>query len=870
MSIRRRIGASFPGLRAVLFAFALSAPAVNAAATPAGSADPDPRPQPRAVGMLAEWFAANPELVGVSGTGSKPYERLAWFGRTRQGPAGRSGGRLRAEASEVGRRRTAPFERSGGSEWFNTGPTDFSGRATALAFDPTDPDVVYTGTAGGGLWKSTDGGDTWDPLTDDQASLSVGALQVLPWAPNVVLLGTGEGQGVQFAGWTMDVWGVGMLRSTDGGQSWGTTSLAYPISGFHGFNAIAVNESTQTILAAATDGLWRSTDDGASWAQVVSPGVIFDVKYKPGDPQRATIVRGRDPFLNSTYLGPNGVLATTDDGLSYAPFGTGLPPDSTIGKSKLAVSADDPSILYGHFVQMIPGSSSSLGTYRSTDDGATWSLRNPQNIVNMQGWYNLALVADPDDADHILAGGVLLYESFDGGSTLTQAAPFQGNGSAFLPHVDNHALVYEPGSASNVWVACDGGVWKSTNDGGAWASRREGIVSYQFYDICVAQVSPTLVVGGTQDNGVPRRLTADWLDPTLVGDGAVCNVSADRDNIIYAQVQTSLHFKSVNTGQSWSAINTGIATAGPFIAPQSQDQTDRRHLYTSANDGIYRTTNGGNLWTKRATHSARWIDISPLDGNVVWTVSNFSGVWLTTNDGATWTFSGTFPANGLETKIHAHPGDVMTALATFGGYAMGGPHLVLTTDSGASWTDVTGDLPDIPVNTVIVDPGRTDDWYAGTDIGVWCSTNGGANWTPFGTSLPNVVVTDLEIRRATRKLVAGTYGRGAWEADLSPAVTAAVDPVPAASVPGLLLDRPYPNPATGPVLLRFAARSPASVSLDLYDVTGRRVARLADESRGDGVIRDVTWRTDDVPSGVYFVVLRTGERSLSRKLVVAR
>jgi hypothetical protein len=196
-------------------------------------------------------------------------------------------------------------------------------------------------------------------------------------------------------------------------------------------------------------------------------------------------------------------------------------------------------------------------------------------------------------------------------------------------------------------------------------------------------------------------------------------------------------------------------------------------------------------------------------------------------------------------------------------------HVAITTDYGATWADATGDLPSIPVNTSIVDPLDADAWFVGTDLGVWTSTNGGTNWVPFETGLPNVVVTDLEIHRSARKLVAGTYGRGAWEIDLPQHGTGVAV---AASKPALdlMLDSPAPNPVRDLTWVRFAARHEGKVTLDVYDVQGRRVDRLAELARGDGVVRAAPWHAGDAGSGVYFVVLTAGADQKTVKMIVEK
>ncbi len=838
----------------------------GAAAGPwvAGPAEPVPANLNGAPVATDAWYTLlnRPHQWVEGGSGWKQWMRSLWFTQTRRVAPDQSAARLRHQAWD----RFAAAERTpSGAGWFTIGPSTLSGRCTSIAFDPSNTDIIYVGSAGGGVWKSLDGGDSWSPLSDHLPPLAVGALAVLPSDPDVVLMGTGEANGVPNAGGNGDVFGAGLFKSTDGGATWAPTSLSYGPGQGHGFGEIAVEPTTGVILAGAVDGCWRSTDDGDTWTLVEAGGNIYDVAWKPGDPHVAYIAKGRDPWQN--FGSDNGVKVSTDAGQSFALAGTGQPAGSSIGNTEIAVTPLDPEVIYAVYVQT--GTGMTLGLYRSTDGGSSWEARDTTtNMTNSQGWYDLALGVDPDNPERLLIGGVQLYRSLTGGGSYIVVPP--SNGTATRPHVDFHDIVWEPGSTTNVWVACDGGVWRSTDDGVFWQSRREGLVTYQFYDICAAQADNHTTWGGMQDNGVTGRTSSStvWADPPVVGDGGVCNVTTSSPSTVYAEVQFGDHRKTTNSGQSWFPINTGIVGSSPFIAATDLDANNSNHLYTCANNGMYRTTNGGASWQNVASHTARWISISQTSSDLVWTVSNFFGVWRTTNDGASWIQSTTFPNNGLETKIHAHPTEPATAIVTYGGYGTGLAHVLVTTNSGTSWSDATGDLPDVPVNAVVVDPDVPAHWFVGTDVGVWRSTDRGATWVPFGQGLPGVVVTDLEIRRGARKLVAGTYGRGAWEIDLTG--PAAVGEGSAPTARHLLLEQPSPNPVGDTVWLRFAARAAGPVELAIYEASGRLVKRVASLTRGDAIVRNVAWSPAGQPPGVYFAELRAGGERLSRKIVVAR
>lgn len=801
---------------------------------------------------MSQHFEQTPELTTTKGSGWKPFNRIKWFHEQRMldGQLPEPGARWAAwEYKRDLERRLGYENRSGGSSWFSLGPANLAGRMLSIAFHPTDSNIVYSGAAGGGVWKTTDGGSSWNPMSDELLSLAVGGIAVSPTDPNIVVIGTGEPTP------NVDrILGVGILRSTDAGANWETTSLTLTPPGGGGFHVIEANPANGTLLAGKDDGLYRSTDDGANWDLVRDGGDYYDVQWKPGDANTVFTVKGNDASGNN-------VKVSTDDGVTWAKAGAGQPNSFLIGKSKIAMSADDPETIYVMYTNF--GTAGNLlGVYRSTDGGANWVVRTTTpNIPNGQGWYNLSLAADPNNVDRVIAGGVQLYRSTNGASSFATI----GGGV----HVDHHVAEYEPGSNDAIWVGSDGGLWRSGADGSSFVDKNNGLITYQFYDICVNNGPlPYYVMGGTQDNGTDKWSGTSTWSNGLGADGMVCNINPINGTTVYAEIQFGGHRKNTNSGiGGYSTIMNGITGTGKWVTPTDQDQNLGNHLYTETSAGIFRTTNGGSNWVNVASHAARWISISPVDGNVIWTVSGTP--LYSTDDGTNWTMTSTygFPTGG-STKILAHPTDVNSALVTFSSYGAVS-HVALTTDLGVTWSDVSGDFPSQPVNAIVVDPSNPVDWYIGTDIGVWKSSNGGVNWLPFETGFPNSVVVDLEIADTERKLVAGTHGRGAWEIDIplgTTDVAVNVDQGPR----NMMLDRPFPNPISDRTMLRFAASTDASVRLQVFDVAGRLVSDVVELPQGDGIIRTAPWFATDVKSGVYFAVLSAGGQQITRKMIVTK
>jgi hypothetical protein len=842
-------------MRLFVLALAAAAAVVLAPAHVVRAADDGPLYVPHQesfsewVARMEAFFDANPELKSMPGSGWKPFNRVKWFYEQRLSEDGTIPVDARWNAFLRKKELEGAPAKAAVNQWFSLGPANFAGRMLDLKFDPTDPNVLYAGAAAGGIWKSTNAGVSWAALDDELPTLAVGAIAVVPSDPNIIVIGTGEATNNIDA-----VYGVGILRTTDGGATWNPTNVTASVSGRNGFHAMEANPFTDVILACDLNGVWRSSDQGATWTQVRSGGEFTDVKWKPGS--------STDCYVCRISIGTTGrMFKSTDGGVTWSGASAGTPSNLTWGKTRLSVTAANPDYVYALFADI--QTNAFLGLYRTTDAGASWTARNTVDPgLGGQCWYNLTCLADPNDASRVFCGGTPLFRSANGGTTLTQIA-----GSV---HVDHHAAVYRPGSDNNLFVGSDGGVWESTDDGTTWIDRNSGLVTYQFYDICVSPPDPLRAWGGTQDNGTDRWLNSTtWLNG-LGADGMVCNGHPTNANIVYGEIQFGDHRKSTNggSGGSWFGINNGITGNGAWVAPVEIDPTNGEHLYTQTSDGTFRTTDGGANWVNITADSYSDYSISPVNGNLVWGIAQTT-VRYSTDDGATWNTTAPFGfPTGNGSRVLAHPTDSNSALATFGTYSVANRHVALTTDLGVTWTDVTGDFPSQPVNAVEIDPQNTNNWFIGTDMGVWISANGGVNWIPFETGFPNAVVADLELQDSGRKLRAGTHGRGMWEVDISAIGTGVGSPI-AAGPSNLMFDPAWPNPAKAGMLLRYAARNTAPVSLSIYDVQGRLVTNLA-EHAADGIIREVHWRTDGVPNGVYLALLRSGADEKSQKLYVVK
>ena len=729
------------------------------------------------------------------------------------------------------------------SQWSPLGPQpisgSYSGRVTALAIDPRDSRVAYLGGAQGGVWKTTDGGANWKPLGDQQCSLAIGSIALDPVNPDIVYAGTGE---QNFSG--DSYYGCGVLRSTDGGTTWTQLGAAVFDRAAGGATVAKVivdpataGSATATTLLAATDiGLWRSTNSGGTWTQVLATGYgwVTDVVLDPNDP-RTVYAASTSIYGNAA----NGVYKSTDGGQSFVPDST-FPGyrAAPIGRIALAIGATSASTSQLYAAVESAANGGLLGLYRTTDGGATWT---PTGVVpstvscNGQCWYDLVLAVDPSNVNTLFLGTVGLAKSTDGGATFRDVTEFM--------HVDQHAVAIDPRNGGAVWAGNDGGAYLSVVGGGSWQSLNQTLALTQFYPgLSLASGASVRLLGGTQDNGTVEYTGVPAWGSVIGGDGGFTGTDPTAAGVAYGETQWIAGAsyagprKRVAPGGFFGQVlgpagsNINVADPGLFIAPLVLDLARPSTVYFGTNH-VYRSRDGGGTWTPLLTTSTGLtsaIAPAPFDSQTVYVGTSGGGVFVTRNGGASWQLPGVGLPGRYVTDIVVHGANPDIAWITVSGF--GTHHVFKTTNGGSQWQDINGNLPDIPVNSLVVLPGGELD--VGTDLGVYRSSDGGATWTPFVGGLPNVAVTDLVFHRPSNTLVAATHGRGAFAATVSvvaPAVSLWVDAQPTTATSGA----PIPPIA---VSLREAA---GSVVADAPSAVSVRIASGPGTLRGTTIVPTV-------------------------------
>lgn len=677
------------------------------------------------------------------------FEQRAYpYGRIPQDARGRAIERARELApSRDGVSGAAP------AAWRPIGPYHVAGRINTIAVHPTDGRTLWVGAAEGGVWKSTDRGVSWRAVMDDANSIALGAVAVDPVDPSVLYAGTGEAA-VNIDSYT----GAGVFKSTDGGETWspsGLTSVA-------AFSRIVVHPARNEIVLAGAirnnGGLYRSTDAGRTWSRL-SAAPTYDLTINPSNP---------DEIWASG--GINGAQHSTDGGATFTPVGPGIAADGTFPvRISLQVAPSDPRVLWALASEYNGNREPLSRIYRSTNSGASWQLmmNNDANILSYfgyhQGEYNNVIAIDPTDAFNVIAGGVVLIRSTNGGLTWN----FIGSSM----HVDHHAIAFDPADPDRVYFANDGGMYRSDDGARSFSRISRGLAITQFYGMAVDQRAPDVTYGGTQDNGTIATTAEAYVPggPGVLSGSDGFDVAIDHENssIVYVEHPYGEIFRlDLSTGSSVRlAVGLSLDEPAAWSAPLTMDPQRASMLYTGR-IRVYRLDARTAVWepiSEPFRSSLFAIEVSPLDTGLIYAGSDRGELRRTTDGGATWgeIFFGQGLPDRAITDIAASSVDRCVALVSYSGFH--GGHVFRTTDCGATWRDISAGLPDIPTNAIVADPLDEGRIFAGTDIGVFVTLDTGATWSRMGTGMPVVVVADLAIHHDSRTLRAATHGRSMFE-----------------------------------------------------------------------------------------------------------
>ena len=694
-------------------------------------------------------------------------------------------------------------------EWDWLGPSNIGGRIRTILPDPNNANILWIGSVSGGIWKSTNRGSSWSPVDDFMSCLAITSMVFDPSSINIMYAATGEGFG------NIDALpGAGIFKSTDGGSTWNQLATTNNAD-FKYVNRLAAHPNpdsagvlfavTSRVNSTGTNAIWKSNDGGLTWHFKLSRNSpIYQVIYDPNN-HNELLVAGKGFLLLSYDYGEsweNQAVGGTKLPFSNGRYEASFCP-SNVNKLYVSIDISDGEV------------------WCSTDNGATWSLRSTGvDYFNGQGWYNNCIWVSPNNSNRIIVGGLDLYRSTDGGSSLTQISNwrnYHNGGDANSAHCDQHCIVeaadWNITTNPEVYFGNDGGIQKTNNvwnvsDSTGWINMANTSLGISQFFGGAAAPDGSIIVGGSQDNDKLRyRKSGNWSGAgawfqSTTGDGGNAAINYNNTNVIYGEYIYLSIRKSTDGGDTYFSASSGLSDAwnkfrSLFIAPFSMDPNDPSIL-VAGGSRIFRTTDDAGIWTQIRPDLGMnagnlyyilcsSIDIAKNNSAIIWAGYDDGQLAYTNNTGTSWN---RVDENGIGlpdrylTDIAINPNNSNQVFVTFGGYES--DNVWYTPDAGATWENRSGavpnELPSLQVNTVRFHPVKSNWVYIGTDLGVFSSSDKGVNWSVItnpnyggnGNNGPvNTEISEL-FWQGDEFLIAATHGRGMYRT-AGPPLTIFVD-----------------------------------------------------------------------------------------------
>ena len=674
-----------------------------------------------------EWYwssrvDANGHITGPSNEAFKSYKRAKKIQKGRQQRPGDIWTSI-------------AFETNSGGYWG-------MGKADCMGQHPTNPNIFYVGSDGGGIFKTTDGGNSYTAVGDDLPITQIAAILVDFNNPNTVYAALSPRGGW----WNRS---MGVYKSTDAGDTWSPTDFSYDYAdGKVIYDMIMSETDPQTLLVARADGIWRTTNGGDSWTRPYTSD-CNDLAWKPGD---ANVVYA----ARNDYWGSSEVLVSNNAGASWSQL-----TDRNLQKNsiKLAVTPGNPNIIA--YASSIENNS----LYISTDNGNSFNFKSN---VPFGGW---PAFISAYNTNYVYSGGIHVERSTDGGINWAQFTNWHGGGNLPEVHADVRNMYHSKTESGVIYHCNDGGIFKHNEISDTWTELTDGLIITQYYRGAVAQTDENICIAGSQDNGGSRRRSNGTWYNTNGGDAMEQAIDPTDANIMYTTYINGQLYRSMDgwTGDAYNDISANIPggkPSGEWVAPYVLDPSNPSTIVAGYND-VYRSTNRGDSWTKISNNLAggniRNVAVAPSNSNIIY-CSRGNVVYKTVNLGATWTSATLSGSEGIS-RIAIHESDPNTVWVSRDGWTSG-EKVYKTTNGGSSWTNVSGTLPNIPTNCITFETAISEGVYVGNDFGVYYRDKNMSDWILYSGGLPNTKVTDLDIQYSGKKIRAATYGRGMWEAPL--------------------------------------------------------------------------------------------------------
>ncbi|MEO8148918.1 MAG: T9SS type A sorting domain-containing protein [Bacteroidia bacterium] len=758
------------------------------------------------------------------------------------------------------------------ASWTYEGPGNIGGRINCIAVDPGNHNIIYAGCATGGIFKTIDGGISWAPIFDNATALAIGCIEFEPGNSNTIYAGTGDPNisGYPFIG-------DGIYKSTDAGQTWTNLGLA-PARIITKIKIDPTN--VNTIYASAMGnpfvktndrGVYKSTDGGLTWQQSLfisdSAGVI-DMLMNPQNPN-IVYAAGWNRIRNnqqSLISGPGAkIYVTTNGGATWNILAGGLPQNDQC-RIGLTMSGTSPNIIYASYVDV---NFDIQGIYKTTNSGGTWTSLGASGLGGVQGgfgWYFGRLQVDPANDNELYFCAVGLYKSTDGGNSWFNADNFS------QMHADKHDIFYV--TSDTVLIGTDGGMYR-TDDGGSSWNDVENIPNTQFYRCASDPNQNAVYAGGAQDNGTNtgNASTFNTWQHIFGADGFQPVYHPTDPNIMYAEYQNGEINVSTDGGFSFFDATNGI------------DATDRRNwdmqyimssgssdvLYTGTYR-VYINTNGpfanwtaisndltdGNIFGDRY-HTISTVAESAINTNHLYAGTSDGNVWRSLDGGTIWSNVTASLPDRYVTCIKASPNTASMAYVSHSGYKYNDfiPHIHKTTDNGTSWTDISGDLPQISINDILTYNGNDAVLFVATDGGVYGTWNSGVNWIRIGNNMPVIPVYDLDVDVANNRIVAATHARGMMTFPID-SFLLATGIENNLSVGNHV--KMFPNPANE--FINVSGLNFKVSGFSIYDINGKIVIDGNPENKNK-----VSISVKELKTGIYFLKLTNGKEKFVKRFL---
>lgn len=620
---------------------------------------------------------------------------------------------------------------------YGTNRVDVIGRVSCIAVDPRDAKHLLVGAAGGGIWESKDSGTNWSPCADAMPSLAIGAVTFDPSNAGRVYAGSGEGNFYANLG-------AGVYLSTNGGSSW-TVLAAAPFVGVGFYDLIVDPAVPSTLYAATTNGFYKSSNSGKTWTQKRA-GRCWDISVHPNG--------GTVEILASFQ---DGILVSTNGGNAFT--AVALPSLPNAAWTRLAVDrvTASPDVAY-----VFGAAGNAAHLWRRT--GTAWKkISVPASLSVNQSWYDWYVAATPDKIDQVYIGAIDTLRGDSSGTAWTWTnITTQGNNSI---HPDQHCLTFAPDDSKTIYAGNDGGIYRSANSGKTWKSLNKGLGITEIEYMASDPASSKWLMAGTQDNGTLRHTGGTKWDHIADGDGGDCGVDQQASNIVYHSYYNVTLERSTNKGNSWSRLsppNVPSLFYPPVEVVGATLAIGATSLVVSRNSGASWTIVPLVLTTNEVTSTMR-----ALDSNAILLATNFGRMLLMNWNGSAWkNVALASPAAKYISCIAVDPSNPQRYWVTSSQVTGAGGRVFRSDNGGTSWVNCTAGLPNIPFNSVVVDPADFRRVWVAGDVGVYQTSDLGANWSPFANGLPNAMAVDLLFHKQDRKLICGTRNRGAWIVDV--------------------------------------------------------------------------------------------------------